>query len=843
MSLPNLFALEVVLFALFSLLSHFIHPCSQLATVSALHLLLTVSLDVLSAVRRRANSAPTRFDRIVGSLRERRNGVLLLAVSASLICAVPSAASSLVQPALVVLVLLSHKNQTASANNSIDTGEEKAKSNVPKKYMRDEGSRLLDAIEQGYFMCRRVAELDPTSSFSVIFTNRKARELTHDVEGGVNELFERLNTLEDLPRSLRQVVVDVLENRSIAGTCTKVRLGIQLRRKDSDSGSSLAGEDRSRRSCGSFGGCQQQNTYKIVPFKYFKASIWRISGNDAVVVMEEQCPTGITGNQSERNTAIACTLTHELRTITNGIIGNIQLSEEDPTGDCRMRKVHHEIALCSSYLLVDRLNDFFDYMQLNNRGFKPHYTQFALEEIFQHIQQIVQPLAHERQLGFSIECRDRLPATFVGDKMRLQQILVNVTMKTLEFTDNGAVCLQVKVAKDKSISFSITSKGKSMHEKLDRIIKESSDTALGKKRSSTSIPTPTTAESSENLEALSLQITQLICKELGTSIVAKSSEGNSTQLKFKIRDRFSEHPINARPLGFDRELRRCSTNWREKKTEPAPFEFYKPDRIVNLEGMELAPASVVMFSNATPIKQSEKTKEIDNEEIQFTDELPNEAEGAAGKLPVPSPPKKCSTINVMRAGTLMPSLKSHAQIPSKMDDPFPEMERIESGAKAHSPIKSRRTTALGAPNFTTEVKYETVDDAAKCKVLIVDDNTINRFVLKGLMKKHGYNSIEARDGKEAVTLIERYNKAGMLGELKLIFMDLQMPVMNGTQATGLIRKICPSLAALPIIGVSSDPVETDRVRFVQAGLNEFMNKPVDNTKIYYAIQKYILGRR
>ena len=133
------------------------------------------------------------------------------------------------------------------------------------------------------------------------------------------------------------------------------------------------------------------------------------------------------------------------------------------------------------------------------------------------------------------------------------------------------------------------------------------------------------------------------------------------------------------------------------------------------------------------------------------------------------------------------------------------------------------------------------DDVERCHILIVDDNTTNRFVLKALLKKHSYNSIEAKDGKDAVTIIEKYVKAKSVDELMLIFMDLQMPNMNGIQATKEIINLCTAdgITPPPIIGVSSDPSEEDRAKFFNAGIQEFISKPIDRQKISYIIDKYI----
>ena len=127
-------------------------------------------------------------------------------------------------------------------------------------------------------------------------------------------------------------------------------------------------------------------------------------------------------------------------------------------------------------------------------------------------------------------------------------------------------------------------------------------------------------------------------------------------------------------------------------------------------------------------------------------------------------------------------------------------------------------------------------------MLVVDDDAINRRILRELLKRLGYKSIEAKDGGEAITLIEGYIKSKMLYEVQMIFMDLQMPILNGIMATGRIMELSKKAnqAPPPIIGVTADPIESDKRNFLKAGLKQILSKPVDSKKLRTTIQKYII---
>eukprot|EP01022_Parablepharisma_sp_SALTPOND_P005798 TRINITY_DN1236_c0_g1_i1.p2 TRINITY_DN1236_c0_g1~~TRINITY_DN1236_c0_g1_i1.p2 ORF type:complete len:829 (-),score=78.47 TRINITY_DN1236_c0_g1_i1:2446-4932(-) len=750
-----------------------------LSSILTFHLFASVLVDVLQLQDQPRSLSIQNFLRL---LKDYKLMVLLVETCIYLALPLPLPLSQLSSIILLPLISITACN-----------GKTKKE---PAKVSKDEGTKLLELTGQGYFLCRRVEDLDSPNGFSVVFTNRKAKDILKETECSLEELFEELYTLGDCPRSLRDVGVETFQAK--IGTCVKVFLEIKKRQNN------FTG----RGTADSF---NADATYKMVPFKYFKAALSRVSQNDVLVILTERNAANNQRGDNELNTAIACTLTHELRTVTNGIIGNMQLLGDDAT----VSEIHHEIALSSGYLLVDRLNDLFDYMQIKNNGFKSHYTEFALEEVLQHLTLVVKPLAKEKQVKFEVEKVGKVPVTIVGDKARIQQVLVNITSKALEFTDYGKVALKVKQKKEKRITFVVVSTGGSMHAKLERILKEFSPVS---KKEQFIKAKNVAEESTENLEALSLQISQLICKELGTSITAKSVKESHTQLKFHIRDGFPE----TQPQIIDnfRLLRKCSTNLHERKTTPIiPVHNYKPP----LSKFSLDPQDITMIKSSS---NNLAYNAPDPEELTFVDEIPEES--SIETIPVSTFPSKRATDSPRAYFT---------DTNEKPLNLFAEKAGLESPA-ANRP---RRTTTTITSFLCPIPKHKTVDDGSVCSVLIADDNTINRFVLKSLLKKYGYSSIEAQDGKEAADLVDRYIKAGKLHELKLIFMDLQMPAMNGIQATTLIRKMCSEKECKPpvLIGISSDPVEQDRLRFVRAGLNEFMNKPVDSTKILYVIKKYI----
>lgn len=130
---------------------------------------------------------------------------------------------------------------------------------------------------------------------------------------------------------------------------------------------------------------------------------------------------------------------------------------------------------------------------------------------------------------------------------------------------------------------------------------------------------------------------------------------------------------------------------------------------------------------------------------------------------------------------------------------------------------------------------ETVSAAPK-RILVVDDNEINREIENEVLKDAGYLVDTASDGSIAYEKI----KQSKPGDYDLILMDIQMPVMDGYHATRAIRQMDdPILAGIPIIAVSANTFEEDKRKALESGMNAHLGKPLDTSQLYKLIRKFL----
>ncbi|MEA3512893.1 MAG: response regulator, partial [Campylobacterota bacterium] len=146
-------------------------------------------------------------------------------------------------------------------------------------------------------------------------------------------------------------------------------------------------------------------------------------------------------------------------------------------------------------------------------------------------------------------------------------------------------------------------------------------------------------------------------------------------------------------------------------------------------------------------------------------------------------------------------------------------------------IKLKLEKAKDKIKTSTTYKHtiEDINTLNDSKILLVDDNEINKEIIIGLLENSGIDITTASDGKEAIDL---YNK----NNYELILMDIQMPIMDGYQATKIIRE---DNKTIPIIAVSANAMREDIEKTKVIGMNEHINKPIDVNKLFELLLKYI----
>ena len=154
----------------------------------------------------------------------------------------------------------------------------------------------------------------------------------------------------------------------------------------------------------------------------------------------------------------------------------------------------------------------------------------------------------------------------------------------------------------------------------------------------------------------------------------------------------------------------------------------------------------------------------------------------------------------------------------------------------------KTTQVIGHSEFEAETSQESEEeqvDFSSLHVLVVEDNDINQVVIEAMLNEFGISSIKiAGDGEQAVALCKEHSgEKNLQNSFDIIFMDMQMPLLDGPQATIRIREM-PEYKATPIIALTANVLETDKQRCFAAGMNDFVAKPIDYQCVKTALLKW-----
>ena len=658
-----------------------------------------------------------------------------------------------------------------------------------KRLVNTESYNIFNYLGKGCFLYKETT-IDSVKRVNLLYSNMKAKNISTELDCDIGEITENL-VISESNKILKYTLEEFSLNQQNQGEHIKAIVSVKKRLNSSQS----------------------------IPFKSFKCEIWRLTKFEILMILTEQLGEKTLNYIEGFKDSIICTLSHELKTFANGLIGSIELMI-DNTNLSNEDKVNYGIAICSSYLLSNRLKDLFDQIQIKNKGFRLHYSEFPLDDLTEILRKVCCPYAAQKQLNFIITQIGKVPKTIVCDKDRVQQVLMNLLSKIIDFTDYGNVILEIESKKNGQISFKVRSTGDSTQKKLEHQINKLSPESKHYRKQSTDLENITA--SIKNFDALSLEISQIICNEMGTKIIHQAIPGKWSQLEFTINDGFTASNASGKTECFKRSnTYRCFTNFglKSRRLIKETYQIKEFSKAMNtiIEEDDM---------NSTIVPRTPFIK-INKKDISDIDEIHNEiSEMCHIRLP-------SSKAKVLING--LPSFTVSRKISA-----VNLLNRFQISQTMTFQHSNRRKSCFN--KIPRIIFDDNKNFPAEYIMLVVDDDAINRRILRELLKRLGYKSIEAKDGGEAITLIEGYIKSKMLYEVQMIFMDLQMPILNGIMATGRIMELSKKAnqAPPPIIGVTADPIESDKRNFLKAGLKQILSKPVDSKKLRTTIQKYII---